>query len=96
MLLDICGFACAIYMRGVSKVIYIPTTLLAIVDATVGGKTGVNWGGAKNMLGVISHPTEIRINLHYLDTLPDRDFSNGLAEVIKMALTHDSHLFSIL
>jgi 3-dehydroquinate synthase len=96
MLLDICGFACAIYMRGVNKVVYIPTTLLAIVDATVGGKTGVNWGGAKNTLGVISHPTEIRISLHYLETLTDRDFSNGLAEVIKMSLTHDSQLFSIL
>lgn len=56
MLLDMCGFACAIYMRGVKKVVYIPTSLLAIVDATVGGKSGVNWGGAKNMLGAIKHP----------------------------------------
>jgi 3-dehydroquinate synthase len=57
MLLDMCGFACAIYMRGVAQVVYIPTTLLAIVDATVGGKTGINWGGAKNILGVIRHPS---------------------------------------
>lgn len=55
-MLDLGGFVSAIYMRGVKKVVYVPTTLLAIVDATVGGKTGVNWGGAKNMLGVISHP----------------------------------------
>lgn len=51
-----CGFACAIYMRCVKKVIYIPTTLLSVVDATVGGKTGINWNGAKNMLGVTKHP----------------------------------------
>lgn len=51
-----CGFAASIFMRGVQKVVFIPTSLLAIVDATVGGKNGVNWGGAKNMLGVIRHP----------------------------------------
>lgn len=56
MLLDLGGFVCAIYMRGVKKVVYIPTTLLALVDATVGGKSGINWSGAKNMLGVIRHP----------------------------------------
>ena len=56
MLLDLCGFACSIYMRGVKKVVFEPTTLLAIVDATVGGKNGINWKGAKNMLGVIKHP----------------------------------------
>lgn len=55
MLLDLCGFAAAIYMRGVKKVVYIPTTLLAIVDATVGGKTGVNFNGVKNVLGVVKH-----------------------------------------
>ena len=56
MLLDLAGYACAIYMRGVKKVIYVPTTLLSIVDATVGGKTGINWGHSKNMLGVTKHP----------------------------------------
>ncbi len=70
--LDLGGFAAAIYMRGVKKVVYVPTTLLAVVDATVGGKTGVNWGGAKNMLGVTRHPHEIRISLHYLQSLTNR------------------------
>ncbi len=56
MLLDLGGFVSAIYMRGVKKVVYIPTTLLAVVDATVGGKNGVNWSGAKNMIGVVRHP----------------------------------------
>ena len=55
MLLDLCGFAAGIYMRGVKKVVYLPTTLLAIADATVGGKNGVNFNGAKNMLGNIKH-----------------------------------------
>lgn len=50
------GFACSIYMRGVKNIVYMPTTLLAIVDATVGGKNGINWNGAKNMLGVTRHP----------------------------------------
>ena len=59
MLLDLSGFACSIYMRGVKKIIFRPTTLLAIVDATVGGKNGVNWGGAKNLLGVVNHPDTI-------------------------------------
>ena len=57
MLLDLCGFAAAIYMRGVNNVIYIPSTLLAVVDATVGGKTGANFGGVKNLLGVVKHPS---------------------------------------
>jgi 3-dehydroquinate synthase len=55
LLLDMCGFACSIYMRGIKNVVYVPTTLLAIVDATVGGKTGINWNGAKNMLGITKH-----------------------------------------
>ena len=96
MLLDLCGFVCSIYMRGVKKVIFEPTTLLAIVDATVGGKNGINFEGGKNMLGVVNHPDEIHINLKFLESLDDRNFSNGLAEVIKMAITHDTELFSLL
>ena len=88
-LLDLAGFACSIYMRGVKKVIYIPTTVLAIVDATVGGKNGINWSGYKNLVGIIKHPEEIIIHLNYLYSLEKRDFANGLAEVIKMAITHD-------
>lgn len=69
MLLDLAGLACSLYMRGVKQVVYVPTTLLSIVDATVGGKTGVNWGRAKNMLGITRHPDEIHIHLDFLKTL---------------------------
>lgn len=79
MLLDLVGFACGIYMRGIKNVIFVPTTLLSIVDATVGGKNGINWRGAKNILGTIKHSSEIKISLHYLKTLSDREFANGLA-----------------
>lgn len=72
MLLDLAGFACSIYMRGVKRVVYQPTTLLAVVDATVGGKNGVNWGGLKNMLGVINHAQSIEVHLPVLKSLSDR------------------------
>ncbi len=70
--MDLVGFACSIYMRGIRNVIYIPTTLLAMVDATIGGKTGVNFGNAKNMVGTINHPSEIVIDVKYLLSLTDR------------------------
>jgi 3-dehydroquinate synthase len=63
LLLDLAGFACAIYMRGINNVTYIPTTLLAMVDATVGGKTGINFGSAKNLVGIVRHPQHIIIDI---------------------------------
>ena len=96
LLLDMGGFACAIYMRGVKRVVYLPTTLLAIVDATIGGKTGVNWADTKNMLGIVRHPDEIYININHLYSLSERDFANGMSEVIKMAVSYSPHLFSCL
>jgi len=66
LLLDVAGFACAIYMRGIDEVIYVPTTLLAMVDATVGGKTGINFGSAKNIVGIIKHPNTVIIDLSTL------------------------------
>jgi len=78
-LLDVGGFACAIYMRGINNITYIPTTLLAMVDATVGGKTGINFGSAKNLVGSVKHPQNIIIDLKNLETLSDREFNNGLA-----------------
>jgi len=93
LLLDVGGFACAIYMRGLEDITYVPTTLLAMVDATVGGKTGINFADAKNIVGVVKHPKRIIIDLSTLDTLSDREFNNGFAEVIKMAVTYDPVFF---
>lgn len=72
MLLDLAGLACSLYMRGVKKVIYVPTTLLSIVDATVGGKNGFNWNRTKNMLGVTRHPHEIKVYFPFLYSLSER------------------------
>lgn len=77
-------------MRGIDQVTYIPTTLLAMVDATVGGKTAINFGSAKNILGTFKHPKDVMIDMSILNSLSDREFNNGLAEVIKMAATYDS------
>ena len=57
MLLDMCGFACSIYMRGIKKMIFIPTTVLAIADAAIGGKNGINFSNAKNLIGTLKHPS---------------------------------------
>ena len=79
---DMAGFAAATYQRGVAFV-QIPTTLLAQVDSSVGGKTGVDFGGAKNMVGAFYQPEFVYINSQTLNTLPEREFSAGMAEVIK-------------
>jgi len=79
---DMTGFAAACYMRGVSYV-QIPTTLLAQVDSSVGGKTAINHPAGKNMIGAFYQPLKVIADLDTLDTLPDREISAGLAEVIK-------------
>ena len=79
---DIAGFAAACYMRGVSF-IQVPTTLLAQVDSSVGGKTGVNHPGGKNLVGAFHQPQVVMIDTDTLTTLPDRELQAGLAEVIK-------------
>lgn len=66
-------------MRGISNVTYIPTTLLAMVDATIGGKTGINFGSAKNIVGTVRHPQHIIIDITNLQSLSDKEFNNGLA-----------------
>ncbi len=92
---DITGFAASIYQRGVHY-IQIPTTLLAQVDSSVGGKTGVNHPLGKNMIGAFYQPQCVIADTGTLDTLPARELSAGLAEVIKYGLIHDSEFFDWL
>lgn len=92
---DITGFAAAIYQRGVNF-IQIPTTLLSQVDSSVGGKTGVNHPAGKNMIGAFYQPQCVIADTCTLDTLPPRELSAGMAEVIKYGLIHDASFFSWL
>ena len=92
---DIAGFAAACYMRGVAF-IQVPTTLLAQVDSSVGGKTGVNHAGGKNLIGSFHQPRVVLIDTDTLGTLPDRELSAGLAEVIKHAAIADAAFFGWL
>lgn len=92
---DIAGFAAACYMRGVAF-IQVPTTLLAQVDSSVGGKTGVNHPEGKNLIGAFHQPQVVMIDTSTLNTLPDRELRAGLAEVIKYGAVCDSEFFSWL
>ena len=89
---DLGGFAAAVYMRGIDFY-SIPTTVLSCVDSSIGGKTAVNFGGVKNVIGAFHQPRGVLIDTELLKTLPKRQFSNGLAEVVKMAATFDEALF---
>jgi len=92
---DIAGFAAAIYQRGMPFV-QVPTTLLAQVDSSVGGKTGVNHELGKNMIGAFHQPRAVLIDTECLRTLPDREFAAGLAEVIKYGAIRDAGFFTRL
>ena len=92
---DIAGFVASTYMRGV-EFGFVTTTLLGAVDASVGGKNGVNIGGYKNMVGTFSQPQFVICDVSLLHTLPDREFRAGLAEMIKTAILGDAELFEIL
>ena len=92
---DIAGFAAACYMRGIAF-IQIPTTLLAQVDSSVGGKTGVNHPGGKNLIGAFHQPQLVLIDTETLSTLPERELHAGLAEVIKHGAIADVEFFSWL
>ncbi len=89
---DITGFAAAIYQRGINF-IQVPTTLLSQVDSSVGGKTGVNHPLGKNMIGAFHQPQCVIADTQTLATLPDRELSAGMAEVIKYGLIHDADFF---
>ena len=91
---DLAGFAAASYMRGIDFY-NIPTTVLSQVDSSVGGKTAVNFGGIKNIIGAFYQPKAVLIDPDTLETLSERHFSNGLAEAVKMSLCFDKELFEL-
>lgn len=92
---DMTGFAASIYQRGIDF-IQIPTTLLSQVDASVGGKTGINNKYGKNLVGAFHQPIEVNIDPYFLKTLPKREFGAGVAEIIKMAVTFNKDFFEWL
>lgn len=92
---DLGGFAAASYLRGIDF-FQVPTTLLAMVDSSVGGKTGINLAAGKNLAGAFHQPRGVFIDTNFLATLPAREFAAGAAEVIKYGLLGDAELFSQL
>ena len=95
ILTDVAGFLAAIFMRGI-PVIQIPTTLLAQVDAAIGGKTGVNLVAGKNLIGSFNQPLAVLIDPAMLDTLPEREYRAGLFEIIKHGVIGDPDLFWLM
>ena len=92
---DMGGFCATTYKRGL-EFIHIPTTLLAMVDASVGGKLGVDFNGLKNQVGLFSNPKSVIINPEFLQTLPENQLKSGFAEVVKNALISDKSLWGKL
>ena len=92
---DLTGFAAATYMRGIGFV-QIPTTLLAMVDSSIGGKTGVDIPEGKNLVGAFHLPKRIVREVKFLETLPEKEMKNGLAEMIKTAVLFDEEMFAAL
>lgn len=92
---DIAGYVAATYLRGL-PLIQLPTSLLAMVDSSIGGKTGVNLGELKNQIGVFYHASLVVSDTAVLTTLPHAEFTNGLAEIIKSAVIADGEFFSFL
>lgn len=86
---DITGFAAATYMRGIDY-IQIPTTLLSMVDSSVGGKTAIDLNGVKNLIGAFYQPKQVFININFLKTLPRRQYLSGIGEVLKYAFIEDN------
>src|SRR5439155_7813815 len=92
---DLAGFAAATYNRGL-PLLMVPTTLLAMVDSSVGGKVGINLQAGKNLVGAFHQPAGVWIDTAALDTLPEREFLSGLAEVVKCGAILDAEFFAFL
>jgi 3-dehydroquinate synthase len=92
---DLAGFVAATYNRGL-RLVMVPTTLLSMVDSSVGGKVGINLPQGKNLVGAIHQPAGVWINVRFLDTLPDREYRSGLAEVVKYGVILDADFFQWL
>ena len=91
---DLTGFAAASFMRGIDFY-NVPTTVLSMVDSSIGGKTAINLGGVKNIVGAFHQPRGVLIDPDTLTTLPKRQIANGLSEAVKMSLTSDKELFAL-
>jgi 3-dehydroquinate synthase len=92
---DITGYVASVYMRGIAFG-FVPTSLLALVDASIGGKNGIDVGVYKNMVGIIRQPSFILHDMSFLDTLPQKEWENGFAEIIKHACIRDAAMFTYL
>ena len=92
---DLAGFAAAVWQRGI-RVVHVPTTLLAMVDSSIGGKTGVNGLRSKNAVGAFWQPTAVITDLAFLETLPPVNFREAFAEVVKYAVAMDHGLYEVL
>ncbi len=92
---DIAGFAASVYMRGI-KFGFVPTSILGMVDASIGGKNGIDVGVYKNLVGIIRHPEFLLYDYSFLETLPDSEWINGFAEIIKHSCIKDQKMFEIL
>ncbi|MFD6184889.1 3-dehydroquinate synthase family protein [Streptomyces goshikiensis] len=95
VLCDLTGLVANLYFRGV-RAAYVPTTLLAMIDAAIGGKTGVNHPRQKNLIGTFSHPAEVHIHLDALTTLPRPQLVSAYGEALKIAIVDDPELFGLL
>jgi 2-epi-5-epi-valiolone synthase len=95
VLLDVAGFAASMYRRGLPYV-RVPTTLMGLIDAGIGIKTGVNFDGHKNRIGTYFPPQRAYLDTHFLKTLDERHVANGIAEIIKIAIIKDARLFDLL
>ncbi len=92
---DITGYVASVYMRGI-RFGFVPTSILAMVDASIGGKNGIDVGVYKNLVGVINHPEFLLYDFSFLTTLPEEEWVSGFAEIIKHACIKDEEMFSFL
>ena len=92
---DLAGYSAATYMRGL-QLVHIPTTLLAAVDSSIGGKTGINLNGYKNIIGAFYQPEMVLIDTEFLKTLPQKEFISGMGEVIKYAYISSPELYNLI